>query len=208
MTVRKGMIIKDLDEMQLIIQRAGDPRVMVVVTEREPAKRLPVQLVEAELMNSLAEAGYRVVNDQTASRAQLRRVYAEARRAETKYLQQLAAEYQTDLLVLGEASTVILGQYHGLVSARASLQAVVVKVETGEVLTVDDIQETGVDLTEVAAAENALRKAGEKIAARLQKDLALKLATGNEITVYAKNISYHELLLLQRAAKYPSCFAC
>ncbi len=197
-TVRKGMIIKDLDEMQLIIQRAGDPRVMVVITEKEPAKHLPVQLVEAEIMSALTEAGYRVVSAQPANRELFGRAYAGVRRAETMLIRQLGAEYQTDLLVLGEASTVILGQYHGLVSARASLQAVVVKAETGEVLTVGDLQETGVDLTEVAAAEKALSKAGREIGTRLRKDLALKLATENRITVYAKNISFNDLLLLQK----------
>lgn len=196
--VRKGMIIKDLDELRVVLQMAGDPRVMVVITEREPSKRLPVQIVETEIISGLVQAGYQVVNYHPTSREQFSRLYSQVRGKETKVVQQLAAEYQADLLVLGQASTAMLGKYYELISYRASLQTMVVKAETGEILTVHDIQETGVDLTEVVAAEKALSKVGREIASLLQNDLVTKLAVENIITVNVKNISYNDLLLVHK----------
>ena len=87
-------------------------------------------------------------------------MFAQVRRAETKFIQQFAAEYQADLWSWGgfscDARPVL---WIGLIPA--SLQTMVVQAETGEVLTAYDLQETGVDLTEMAAVEKALQSRAE-----------------------------------------------
>ena len=73
-----------------------------------------------------------------------------------------------------------------------------VKTDTKEVLTVHHLQQTGVDLTETAAAEKALRQAGEKLLPILLTDLARNLTEPQELTVEITNASYQQLIALRR----------
>jgi hypothetical protein len=198
-TVRKGSILKDLDELGFILRRAGDPRIMVLVSENTLSKkRIPVRSGETEIINGLVQAGYKVLNCNETSRAQINETYLLATRREPKLFQRLAAEYGVDLLVLGQASTVLLGSYQGLISCRALMETKVVKANTGEILTVHEEQDTGVDLTEITASEKALLKVAKKLVASLLEDLPSKLAVVNVITLDIENISYADLLLAQK----------
>ena len=168
--VKQGAMLDDLEELRLNLKLAGDPRVSVRILAS--SSRLATGGMESILNDGLKRAGYNVVSSQSGA--------------------------ETDVLVLGEVSSEKLGSYQGLISCRVNAEINVVKTDTKEVLTVHHLQQTGVDLTETAAAEKALRQAGEKLLPILLTDLARNLTEPQELTVEITNASYQQLIVLRR----------
>jgi hypothetical protein len=172
--VKPDAIRDDLAELRLNLRLAGDPRVMVRIST--VGSHLTTRGMESILMDGLKQAGYNVVNSQ----------------------QQSAVQDQADVLVLGEISGGQIGSYQGLISCRVNVEIKVVKTDTSEVLAVRHLQQTGVHLTETAAAEKALRQAGEQLVPTLLTDLARTLTEPHELTVEIGNVSYQQLVTIRR----------
>lgn len=171
--IKQGTMIEDLAELRLNLKLAGNPRLQVLMTTRN--RHLQTGGIETQLIDGLKKAGYQVV---TASGEPVGE--------------------QNDILVQGVVSSEKLGSYQGLISCRVTIETQVVKADTGEVLTVHDIQQTGVDLTETSAAEKALRQAGEKLLPVLLTDLARVLTEPRVLTVEVANASYQQVMLLRQ----------
>lgn len=199
-TVKKGSIIEDLDELQLILKRAGNPRIMVFFSESKFQKNnIPVRTLEKEIINGLVQAGYQVVEGPiTSNREEFARLKNNGKQ---KSFQSLMPEYGADILIFGEAASEVIGRYQGLVSCRAWVEMRTIKASTGEILLVQEVSESGVDLTEYAAAEKAIKKAGENIVTYFMEEIPKKLIIPNNIEVIINNISYSELVLIERKLK-------
>ena len=173
-SIKQGSIIKDLEELRLNLTLAGNPRVMVAFSAARQG--LSTGGIETVMIDGLKKAGFNVVTG-----------------SET-----MTVGERADLLVLGEVATEKLGSYQGLISCRANIELRVLKADTGEVLTIRDYQQTGVDLTATAAAEKALRQAGEKLLPLLINDLSSTLTEPRVLMVDITNISYAQLAVFRR----------
>src|SRR5690554_6211442 len=71
--VRREELVRDLDHLQLILYRANDPRIMVVIPEEHLRRLVPDPAAETEVIRRLVDAGFRLV-DQTQVRSEERRV--------------------------------------------------------------------------------------------------------------------------------------
>ncbi|NLW55471.1 MAG: hypothetical protein GX050_02400 [Firmicutes bacterium] len=175
--IKQGTMIEDLKELRLNLKLAGDPRLLVKVVAVN--QNLATGGIEAQLVDGLKQAGYQVV---TA-------------------LGQQGVGAPHDLLVQGTAFSEILGRYYDFVSCRVTIEMKVVKADTGEVLAVQDWQETAVDLTAAAAAEKATQEAGEKLLPVLLADLARILTEPRMLMVVVENVSYQQLIQFQQRLK-------
>ncbi|HHW12497.1 MAG TPA: hypothetical protein GXX33_05800 [Firmicutes bacterium] len=175
--IKRGRMIEDLQELRLNLKLAGDPRLLVSVVAIN--RDLATAGLETQLVDGLRQAGYQVV---TAGGQQ-------------------AGGAQHDLLVQGMVLGEILGRFHGFVSCRVFLETKVVKTGTGEVLAVQNWQQTAVDLTAAAAAEKAMRLAGENLLPALLTDLAGIITEARLLTVVVDNVSYQQLMQFQQQLK-------
>jgi len=173
-SIKRGTMIEDLKELRLNLKLAGDPRIRVSVVA--VTHNLATGRIEAQLVDGLKQAGYQVVSDRG---------------------QQMVG-MPHDLLVQGRVYSEKLGNYYGLISCRVTIEMKVIKAETGEVLAAQDWQQTAVDLTPVAAAEKALRQAGEQLLPVLLTDLAKILTEPRSHTVVVENVSYQQLVRLRQ----------
>ena len=79
----------------------------------------------------------------------------------------VATTYSLDYVIVGSAFSNFAGEVvagGGVLSSRASIEAKVMKVDTGEIIGSNTFAAAGVDITRDVAAKNALAKAGEKVA--------------------------------------------
>ena len=199
--VKKGTIIEDLDELQLILNRAGNPQIMVFITEsRFQKKKIPVRTLETEIINGLVKAGYQVVEEPPTKSTKEEFVQL-MNNGERKAFRYLMPEYGADILILGTVTSEIIGRFQGLISCRAWVEMRIIKARTGEILSVHEISESGVDLTEYIAVDKALIKAGENIVAYFLEEIPKKLILPNKVEVTINNISYSDLILVESKFK-------
>ncbi|NLM37334.1 MAG: hypothetical protein GX202_04325 [Firmicutes bacterium] len=175
--IKRGAIIEDLQELRLNLKLAGDPRILVWVVAAD--SDLAAGGLADQLAEGLTEAGYQVA---TAGGRE-------------------AVGGQQDLLVQGRVYREILGRFHGFISCRVFVETKVLRADTGEVLAVRDWQQTAVDLTAAAAAEKAMRLAGEKIIPALLTDLAGLITEARRLTVVVDHVAYQQLILFQQRLK-------
>ena len=197
--VRQGSVIQDINALELTIRQAGDPRIMVLVPERHIQRFVPEPAAETEIIRFLLEAGFHVVDQARVARIResevLRRVIA----GDVDACQHLAADYGADILVAGEAFSELAGDFQGLISCRGRVEVRVIKADTGEIVAVDGVYETGIDITESAASKKALAKAGSTMARRLMEMIPAGLTdTNRNIQVIVGNLSFSDVLLLQQ----------
>lgn len=198
--VRLGVVVKerilqdDLAALDLIIQRAGDPRVMVIIPEEHLRRAIPDPAAETEIIRQLLEAGFRLVDQGQVTRVRESEVLRQALAGDEEAYQRLGAEYDADLLVIGEAFSELVGTYHGFFSCRARVEVRVVRTDTGEILAAHGIHESGVDITESAASKKSLAEAGATMAGYLISVLPASLAdSSRSVQLVLQGVTFMEV---------------
>lgn len=198
--VRLGVVVKerilkdDLQALNLIIQRAGDPRIMVIIPEEHISRFIPDPAAETEVIRQLLEAGFRVVDQTQVSRVRDSEMIRRALEGDIGAYHWLQEEYNADLLVLGEAFSELVGTYYGFFSCRARVEVRVVRSDTGEILAAHGIHESGVDITESTASKKSLMNAGASMASYLIEVLPRGLSESlRSIQVTLGSISFRDL---------------
>ncbi|MCK8828567.1 hypothetical protein MWH25_12620 [Natroniella acetigena] len=183
--VQEELLEDDLDALDLVIHRAGDPRVMVIIPSEEYIRRrwnrartISEPAAEREISSQLLDAGFRLIDqnqiDQVRDSEGVRRALA----GDAEAFRELRAEYDADLLVIGEATSQFVEERQGFYSYRATLSAEVVKTDTAELVASHGVSESGIDITETAAARDSLSNAGAKMSEYLLDVVAEAISDG------------------------------
>lgn len=192
----------DIDTLELTIERANDPRVVVVIPEEHIEREIPDPAAETEIIRKLKEAGFRLVDQEQVEKA---RDSEEARRAasgEEDAYEELAARFDADLMVIGEAFSEFNEEYEGMTSCRARVEIRVVRADTGEILTAHGIHASGADVTESTASKKALQEAGSEMADYLLETLPEEISdTERSVQLSINSINFNQLNDLEERLK-------
>ncbi|MCK8817877.1 flagellar assembly protein T N-terminal domain-containing protein [Natroniella sulfidigena] len=168
--VQEELLEDDLDALDLVIHRAGDPRVMVVIPGEEyirrrwnSARAISTPAAEREITRQLLDAGFRLIDQNQVDQARNSEGVRRALAGDADAFRELRAEYDADLLVIGEATSQFVEERQGFYSYRATLSTEVVETDTAELVASHGVSESGIDITETAAARDSLANAGAKM---------------------------------------------
>ncbi|WP_408956164.1 flagellar assembly protein T N-terminal domain-containing protein [Natroniella sp. ANB-PHB2] len=168
--VQEELLEDDLDALDLVIHRAGDPRVMVIIPSEEyirrrwsSARRISTPAAEREITRQLLDAGFRLIDQNRIDQARNSEGVRRALAGDADAFRELRAEYDADLLVIGEATSQFVEEREGFYSYRATLSTEVVETDTAELVASHGVSESGIDITETAAAKDSLASAGAKM---------------------------------------------
>lgn len=142
-------------------------------------------LAETEVLKKLSAAGFQNIitsKDMESSGYQNYDTTDDS----SEQMKEIADSVQADILVVGEAvcenvgdvGQFIDGENVGLLSGRVTIQAKVYMADTGQLIAVNDISGSGMDITEKGAMQKALRQAGSEMGEYLSNHM-LEYFSGN-----------------------------
>ncbi|MFQ5794032.1 MAG: hypothetical protein ACE5JP_03160 [Candidatus Bipolaricaulia bacterium] len=187
--VSVDVIQQELAALELLQERIDRPRIMVVIPETHIGQRVPDPAGETEVIRKLIEKRFNVVDQAQVRRIRETEAAQLALMGDTQAAQRLAAEFDAEVLIIGEAFSESAGQTLGLESARARVEARAIKVDTGEILVTNGFFASAADISPNIAGKQALQKAGSEMADYLVEQLILKF------TEFANNGNNFQLLV-------------
>lgn len=156
-------------------------------------------LAETEVLKKLSAAGFQnIITSKEMETIGSQNYDVTDDSSET--MKEMADSVQADILVVGEAACenvgdvgqFIDGENVGLLSGRVTIQAKVYMVDTGQIIAVNDISGSGMDITEKGAMQKALRQAGSEMGDYLSNHM-LEYFSGNRqqmrVTVVADSMA-------------------
>lgn len=168
-------LMTKLQKLKLIEKVLRDPKIGVIIAEYNKYYWIPNQAAESAVVRKLREAGFkRVIDPRQAENIRGNDFIKAVLDGDTAAAKAIATTYSLDYVVVGSAFSNFAGEVvagGGVLSARASIEAKVMKVDTGEIVASNTFEAAGVDITRDIAAKKALAKAGEKVADYLIKEL-------------------------------------
>lgn len=201
-TIVDKILKDDLATLQLLIQRANDPRMMVVVPEKHGETMIADPAAETAIIGRLLEAGFRLVDQDQARVARESEVVRQALNGNQEAMDRLASQFQADLLVIGEAYSELASIYEDFYSCNARVDLRVVWTDTGEILTAHGVNGSDVDLSEMVASKKALTLVGEEMAVYLIEALPKMLVDQERsIQLSIEGVSFGDLKRLERKLK-------
>lgn len=156
-------------------------------------------LAETEVLKKLSAAGFQNIitsKDMESSGYQNYDTTDDS----SEQMKEIADSVQADILVVGEAvcenvgdvGQFIDGENVGLLSGRVTVQAKVYMADTGQIIAVNDISGSGMDITEKGAMQKALRQAGSEMGDYLSNHM-MEYFSGNRqqmrVTVVADSMA-------------------
>lgn len=156
-------------------------------------------LAETEVLKKLSAAGFQnIITSKEMETIGSQNYDVTDDSSET--MKEMADSVQADILVVGEAvcenvgdvGQFIDGENVGLLSGRVTVQAKVYMADTGQIIAVNDISGSGMDITEKGAMQKALRQAGSEMGDYLSNHM-MEYFSGNRqqmrVTVVADNMA-------------------
>lgn len=156
-------------------------------------------LAETEVLKKLSAAGFQnIITSKEMETIGSQNYDVTDDSSET--MKEMADSVQADILVVGEAACenvgdvgqFIDGENVGLLSGRVTVQAKVYMVDTGQIIAVNDISGSGMDITEKGAMQKALRQAGSEMGDYLSNHM-MEYFSGNRqqmrVTVVADSMA-------------------
>lgn len=164
-----------LQKLKLIEKVLRDPKIGVIIAEYNKYYWIPNQAAESSIVRKLRENGFkRVIDPRQAENIRGNDFIKAVLDGDAAAAKAIATTYSLDYVIVGSAFSNFAGEVvagGGLLSSRASIEAKVLKVDTGEIIASNTFEAAGVDITRDVAAKKALAKAGEKVADYLIKEL-------------------------------------
>ncbi|MGM0509487.1 MAG: hypothetical protein ACQERZ_10080 [Fusobacteriota bacterium] len=157
--VKKLDLSKKLILMGLI-KKVGDPRIMVVIPEQHIKKPIPDPAVETEIIKNLIKAGYRVVDQSQIKKIRYSEEIESILGGNKEIAKSIANQFEADILITGEAFSILNGETYGMISCGARAEIRGMKISTGEIIFSDAVHSSAIALTEELAAKKALQNAG------------------------------------------------
>ena len=159
------------------------------LAETEVLKKLSAagfqNIITSKEMETIGSQNYDVTDDSDDS---------------SETMKEMADSVQADILVVGEAVSenigdlgqLIDGEDVGLISERVTVHAKVYMADTGQLLAVNDVSGSGMDITEKGALQKALRQAGSEMGDYLSNHM-MEYFSGNRqqmrVTVVADSMA-------------------
>ena len=145
-----------------LVSEGNAPSVMFIIPERHINRWLPDPNGEVQLISNFANAGFRVIDP--AMYAAIRKG-ANFKAASTDPLAaaSIGAEFGADVVIVGEGVSQKVGGAGGQVSCRATVNARAIRVSNAQILMSLGAEAGGADVSEMSAANVALRNAGDII---------------------------------------------
>lgn len=162
-----AQIKQDLAAMSLSAtsQKVQSARVMVLIAETQDGDPSSDSASETAIIQALLNSGFQVVAVEQSRGIRSSVQGKKALAGDTRTLQNLGQQHSVDLLIVGSASSEVAmygGQLGPLVSARAHLDARVVRVTTADVVVAGSQEASGVDIAALTAGKTALTEAGKQ----------------------------------------------
>ncbi len=147
-----------------LIDSIGDPRIGVIISEYYLSQPVIDPSGETTVVRVLRDAGFnRIVDPNQLAKNRYTDVIKAIAHGDRQSALNLATAHQLDFLVVGEAFSEYAGNLEnsGVHSCRATMEAKIFKVDTGEIIAANSFQAGGVDITKFTAAKKSLNNAGE-----------------------------------------------
>ena len=207
--VKEDILEDDLDDLDLVIHRAGDPRIMVIIPNEEYRQRrwnrtrdISDPAAESAITQKLLEAGFRLIDQNQIEEARDSEKIRRAVAGDAEAIHEIRVEYDADLLITGEAVTEFSEEIQGFYSYRASLNAQVVNTDTAEIVATHGLNQSGADVTETAAAKDSLASAGEKMGDYLLDVIPEAISdVERSVQISVSNVSFSEVNELEDKLK-------
>jgi hypothetical protein len=176
-----------------LIEQKGKPRIMVVIPEwhipegaalasvENRTSSKPNPSCETAVTNEFLQKGFTTVDQMQIAAIRDQQMVKSALQGQQDKLVSAAASYGAEVLIYGEAySQRSEMDIDPMISCRATVNARAIRTDTGEIIATATNQAPGLDISEIAAGQKALQKAGQllstdlidKIIARWQKDVS------------------------------------
>ena len=182
-----GVWIGLIGPMGLLGAAQKCPTIAVIIPEeviiREIPRRVPDPAAETAIIEQFVKAGLHVVDPEQIQMIRYSELVAQALQGDPEAILQLSERFSADILVLGEAVSVVEvvrvpGQPPTLQQGRARVELRAIEAATGRILAADALPTGGIDFSPDIAGKKSLERAGTKIACPLLQDLAAYLPSG------------------------------
>jgi curli biogenesis system outer membrane secretion channel CsgG len=149
---------------------------------REIPRRVPDPAAETAIIENFVNYGFRVVDPEQIRLIRYSELVTLAIQGDPEAILQLSERFSADILVLGEAVSVVevtgVPGQPTLQQGRARVELRVIEAATGRILAADALHTGGIDFTPEIAGKKSLERAGTKIACKLAQALAAFLPSG------------------------------
>ncbi|MBM4139872.1 MAG: hypothetical protein FJ242_00030 [Nitrospira sp.] len=150
-------------------------RIMVVIPEvhlRMP--KVPDPAGETEIVRTLIEAGYKLVDQQQVKKVRYNDVFDKAWKGDDEGALKIARKYDAEILIVGQAFSEFAGVTRvpsmrgmpggDLISCRARVEAKAIRTDTGQIIATYGAHGSAADISENIAGKGALADAGRQVA--------------------------------------------
>lgn len=194
-----------LQKLKLIEVMLRDPRIAVIIPEFRQYTAIPNSASETAVIQKLRDAGFKYVLDVR----QLRHIQDNqfVRAIMDDNIQEavnIATTEQLDYVIVGEATCQYAGAVYGssIDSCRASVNAKVLKVDTGEIIAAQTFVASGVDITPAIAGKKALSNCGIKVGDFIVQQLMKYGGDPDKpVSILVKRADFSHLNVLQSSLK-------
>ena len=191
--VKEGLLEDDLEALELTIHRAGDPRVMVIVEEEHGWGKVDSPAAEIAILDQLQEVNFRTVDPDTIDEIRDKEAVRGALKGNEEAYKQLEAEFDVDVMVLGNALSVKAEEKEGFIINNANLDIRVVEADTGEIITTERVEENAMHVTKETASRQALAAAGEKAGNILASEIPREIGdTERSVQLHIEGITFDD----------------
>ena len=179
-SVATGPLQDDLSALRILLTRVHKPRLMVLIEEKNLGADDQLQhwselsQVESVLTQKFLEKGFTFVDQATVKRTVSRDQALLLIEGNEKGAKALASEFGAEVILLGKAAarpTPVKAlkalDLSGMKSAQAQVTVKAIRADTGETLASLSDSAAAVYIDELTAGNEALKKAGEKVASLL-----------------------------------------
>ncbi|MBD3270938.1 MAG: hypothetical protein GF384_00185 [Elusimicrobia bacterium] len=181
--VKLQEISEDLDELGLLAtaKEVGYPRVSIIIQETVNDEISEAGSAEMALFKALIDYGYPVVESTQISEQDVER----ALDGNASFYTSIGEQLKVEILVIGTVSAQLVTSegLGGFMSYRATANLKAIRTNDAKILlTTSDVQ-SGVDITDDAAAQKALQAVGKKAGVTIAEDIASSLKRQSVIGV-------------------------
>ncbi|EGO63981.1 hypothetical protein [Acetonema longum] len=202
-TQPNAALMTSLQRLKLIEAGLQDPRIGVIIVNSD---QTPNQAGQISVIRKLRELGFKRVIDPQQAKNLYSDAFISSMEEDDSTAQTIAASYQLDYVILGSALDSSAGEViagAGMYSARASIEAKLLKTDTGEIIAAGRFESGGADISQEVAGQKALTKAGETLAEDIAKQF-LDYASDTEKTfkIVAQQVTaFSQVNALQKELK-------
>ncbi len=144
-----------------LTQNGGSPTVMVVIPEVHITRRVPDPAGETEIIKTLIEAGFKVLDPSVYKAIRDSEELGKAvKNQDAAAASSIGKRFGADIIIFGEAFSESTGLQNGMQTCRARVEARAVYTRNAQILAADGRHAGGLDNSELVAGKAALRKAG------------------------------------------------